>query len=139
MFRIEFLPEDARDAGYLWRNGRIVLDDAEERFRALIHDWHEPDYERQWLEALTSIVGGASYSCLVTVLPPVGAREMAEIWPLLREGDEVRMRNTLVQPENVDRRSPCSAESESDFAESGPSEWRFSVADVERFLQSPSV
>ena len=39
MFRIEFLPGDARDAGYLWRNGRIAVAEGDEPFRALIHDW----------------------------------------------------------------------------------------------------
>ena len=38
MFRIEFLPGDARDAGYLWRNGRIAFAGGDEPFRALIHD-----------------------------------------------------------------------------------------------------
>jgi hypothetical protein len=48
MFRIEFLSGEARDAGYLGRNGRIALAGGDEPFRALTHDWREDDYERQW-------------------------------------------------------------------------------------------
>ena len=135
MFRIEFLPGDARDAGYLWRNGRIAVAEGDEPFRALIHDWHEDDYERQWREALASLARGDRYACLVTVMPPVGAREMAELWPLLREGDDVRMRNVWIPPQNVDRDRPWAGVSEQDFDDYGSAEWRFSVDDLARFLQ----
>jgi hypothetical protein len=137
MFRIELLPGDAREAGYLWRKGRIALPEGDKPFRALIDAWHEHDYERQWRGALASLVRGNRYACLVTVMPPVGAREMAELWPLLREGDDVRMRNLWIAPQNVDRDRPWTGASEKDFDGDEPSEWWFSVEDVARFLRQP--
>jgi len=71
---------------------------------------------------LASLVAGKGYACLVTVMPPVGAREVAELWPLLREGDDVRMRNVWIPPHDVNRDRPWAGASEKDFDDDGPSE-----------------
>jgi hypothetical protein len=129
-FSIQFVDDYDKAAGYLWHKGAMLLGTDEERFRSLIHDWREPDYERQWHDALASIVAGAPYAFLLTIVSPAGSREMYETWPLARSGDEIRMRNVLRPPGPFPDVDPADAfKGDGEF-----SEWRFSVRDVETFL-----
>jgi hypothetical protein len=117
------------------RAGRIVLDDLNESFIAVLVTWQSADYETQWREGAERIVRGESVSALVTSIHSVDGGFRGFFWPMYRADDHVAIRHQLVLPETLPAFDP-----DNPYASVGPrgrapvSEWLVPVSALSAFL-----
>jgi hypothetical protein len=117
------------------RTGRIIIDDLNESFLAVLVMWHAADYEEQWRDGVERIVRGEQVSALVTSVHPVEGGFRGFSWPMYRIDDHVAVRQQLVLPETVPTFDP-----DDPYASIRPrdkkrvSEWTVPVSSLRAFL-----
>jgi hypothetical protein len=93
VFSIEIDPGPAE--GEAW--GRITVGDFSERFRAALCYWSASDYRASWRAASEVLeTGPSATSCLVTSIIEPAMSNYVMCWPLYRDGDLVRVQNSLI-------------------------------------------
>jgi hypothetical protein len=101
-FLITFLPKDAEtppDGCY----GEIQVGDFRETFLSSLEFWKEPDYERQWREALDRISQGEEKSSLITSIRDPQKTIGVYWWPIYRIGDTLHVQNAIRFFRDLDR------------------------------------
>ncbi|HEY5057180.1 MAG TPA: hypothetical protein VII58_13530 [Acidobacteriaceae bacterium] len=73
--------------------GELAIGDYRESFLSSLYEWTKEDYERQWRDAVTSLLEGASKAALITEYIGPDASSHLQWWPLYRCGDVVYAQN----------------------------------------------
>ena len=73
--------------------GDIVLGSHVEGFGSGIFFWQVGDDQRQWLDAVSRLVGGATKTALLTGVGDYALGYYWTMWPMYREGDTVFVQN----------------------------------------------
>lgn len=93
MFKIQIARKKKIEDGIPYIPSRIVMGDFEEYIWTPVSYWTARDYRKQWKNALQHILKNET-SCLVTKM--YDPRSLfADVWPMLRKGDIIFVRNSL--------------------------------------------
>lgn len=99
MFSIEIDPGPSEGEA----EGRITVGDFSERFRAALSYWSVSDYQASWRAAFEVLeTGTTATSCLVTSITEPTMSNYVMCWPLYRDGDFVRVQNSLIFLDELD-------------------------------------
>ncbi|MFD5665034.1 hypothetical protein ACFWIK_08955 [Streptomyces anthocyanicus] len=125
--------------------GCIRVGEFEERFPMSVSYWNVARYEMSWRRCLELLVEGGpdTTSCLVTSITDPANSNFVFCWPLYRSGSIVHVQNSIMFLDELEEEfAPDEpwrfVEPRSTVDEDGQeiSEWRTTVQDVERFLQT---
>jgi len=142
-FNISFLNRKIKRNNEL---GSITMGDFTEDLIIPTSRWSKEDYERQWAEALHSLMEKDEAStALITEIYPQGTAVYVNTWPIYRIGGDIYVQNRLIilddypefAPENlqdyVHERETISEDGDS------LSEWKLSVGDIKTWLESKNA
>jgi hypothetical protein len=76
--------------------GEIAIGEFSERFEIVLEYWNKSDYQRQWFEGLSRIVGGNTKSCLITSLTDPASANFIFWWLIYRDGTVTVFQNQIL-------------------------------------------
>ena len=144
MFSIKFLDNSFNEEPFGEKAccGVITINAFQEQFVSPTTYWSQEDYERQWITAISQILGGANSSCLITSMYDPKLAEFILWWPLYREGNIIFIQNHILfmneisgefDPWNLQPFIPP----HETYTEEGEciSEWEVTIEDLESFIK----
>ncbi|MCC7363058.1 MAG: hypothetical protein IT303_01705 [Dehalococcoidia bacterium] len=79
-----------------YATGHIIAGDLDERFRMPLSHWSTDEYETQWNEGISRILGGGhASSCLVTSALPYEGGQPILMWTMYRVDGRVYIQQNL--------------------------------------------
>ena len=126
--------------------GELAIVGYREKFLSSLYTWQKEDYEHQWLNAITSLLRGATKAAVITEYVHPNAASHLQWWPLYREGDVIYVQNHFLFYERLGQ--PFSVANAVDFvpdrktiSEDGEhiSEWSMPLAALQEFANSRSA
>jgi CdiI N-terminal domain len=129
-------PEQQDGAGWVGLRGRATLGAYTEEFLAPLGPWTRADYEKQWVEAASRVLGPAARAAFFTAA-------FRFWWAMWREGEVIFVHEEFLTPERLAGVTEYSAapyhliEDRRTHSEDGKpiSEWQISVGDVRSFVE----
>jgi hypothetical protein len=139
-FEIAFTDESFTEEGVNFRYLRLKLGEFQEDMIADLTTWSPADYEAQWLNELTEIVGSRSRGALIVRMHAPAQPFRIDTWPMWREGGTVFFQNKILfmlkPAKNFDptRVRVHIGKRQPHLKDGDPSEWAVPVAAVETFV-----
>jgi hypothetical protein len=124
--------------------GAIRLGDFAEDFEVSLEFWSPEDYERQWRQALQTLIDGGDRAALISSMTDPRSANFLFWWPAYRDGDDVVFQSGVLFLEDLDGTFDpalwhAHVPAREQTTESGDpiSEWRVPLADIRDFIGRP--
>jgi len=123
--------------------GLLVMGDSRERFCSSLHQWSKEQYENQWRQAISSLLGGGAKVALIVEYLSRDIASKLEWWPMYKQGEIVYLQNQLFFYDQVPK--PFSLDTPFESLRDGAvvneeghriSEWRVSLSEIEQFART---